>query len=673
MDEISTCYRILDLEPGASLEEVKRSYRELVKVWHPDRFRGDPKLQAKAEEKLKRINLAYERLCHETAASAGHRTASSQPPRPEPERTRSDARADHAHSEKSTQTHAPEARPRSAPAGRNNGEVFRRWIRKPWVISALVAFVLIGIGMLVVSYRSGPRNEKFEQLLKAATQGDTGAQIALGDLYYYGEGVPKDDAKSVKWYEKAGNQGDANAQKHLVVFYENGWRVEKDLAKAAAWNEKIAAQGDATAKKEVADWYGYFLEDDAKVAEWYEKAAAQGDTIALKELARKFADGKGIPKNEAKATKWYQKAAAQGDDRALTELAERYSEGSGVPKDLAKAARWYEAAADCGDSVAKRNMGYKYAFGEGVPVDETKAFEWYHKAALLGDNTAQLELGQRYADGRGVSKDKTKADEWLEKAVRHPEFIAWNARNNAEIVERYQKAADKGDAEAQFQLGRTYEFGLWDVSQDRAKAAECFHKAAEQGHAAAKDKLKFIFAKSEGVPNRGAQSSPITFASLPPTGSLQKTDEAMLRHLATDDRLTSGSLLADQLRKYSGKGKLTLDNGLPEDAYVKLVSNGKLVAAFYVRSHEKFTYSTIPDGSYSVIYCTGYGWDGTVRNFARGRHARRYDKPLDYSTKQARDSLGVTTYTDVVTLTLHKVIGGSAKASDMALEDFDRY
>jgi len=26
-----------------------------------------------------------------------------------------------------------------------------------------------------------------------------------------------------------------------------------------------------------------------------------------------------------------------------------------------------------------------------------------------------------------------------------------------------------------------------------------------------------------------------------------------------------------------------------------------------------------------------------------------------------------------VTLTLHKVIGGSAKASDMALEDFDRY
>ena len=30
MNDISECYRILDLEDGASLEEVKRSYRELV-------------------------------------------------------------------------------------------------------------------------------------------------------------------------------------------------------------------------------------------------------------------------------------------------------------------------------------------------------------------------------------------------------------------------------------------------------------------------------------------------------------------------------------------------------------------------------------------------------------------------------------------------------------------
>lgn len=60
--DLADCYRILDLPPDATQEEVKRAYRELAKVWHPDRFTGDPKLQHKAQEKLKQINSAYERI-----------------------------------------------------------------------------------------------------------------------------------------------------------------------------------------------------------------------------------------------------------------------------------------------------------------------------------------------------------------------------------------------------------------------------------------------------------------------------------------------------------------------------------------------------------------------------------------------------------------------------------
>jgi hypothetical protein len=44
-NEIHRCYRMLELEPGASLEQVKQAWRELVKVWHPDRFPNDDKLQ----------------------------------------------------------------------------------------------------------------------------------------------------------------------------------------------------------------------------------------------------------------------------------------------------------------------------------------------------------------------------------------------------------------------------------------------------------------------------------------------------------------------------------------------------------------------------------------------------------------------------------------------------
>src|ERR1700679_36524 len=50
---------VLSLRPGATSLEVKEAYRDLVKVWHPDRFGSDPRLRRKAEDKLKQINDAY--------------------------------------------------------------------------------------------------------------------------------------------------------------------------------------------------------------------------------------------------------------------------------------------------------------------------------------------------------------------------------------------------------------------------------------------------------------------------------------------------------------------------------------------------------------------------------------------------------------------------------------
>ena len=56
-------FEILELKPGATPDEVKAAYRDLAKVWHPDRFRDDsPRLKAKAAEKLAEINEAYEKI-----------------------------------------------------------------------------------------------------------------------------------------------------------------------------------------------------------------------------------------------------------------------------------------------------------------------------------------------------------------------------------------------------------------------------------------------------------------------------------------------------------------------------------------------------------------------------------------------------------------------------------
>ncbi|MET0645347.1 MAG: J domain-containing protein [Pyrinomonadaceae bacterium] len=61
-------YELLGVAPGTSGRELKEAYRDLAKVWHPDRFSHDPRLQRKAQEKLKEINEAYERLTSGDAA-----------------------------------------------------------------------------------------------------------------------------------------------------------------------------------------------------------------------------------------------------------------------------------------------------------------------------------------------------------------------------------------------------------------------------------------------------------------------------------------------------------------------------------------------------------------------------------------------------------------------------
>lgn len=76
MDRIE-CFRILDLPVGASQEEIRTAWRELNKVWHPDRFGSDEALRRKAEEKLKAINQAYE-LLQKNGSGTGRRRAEPQ-------------------------------------------------------------------------------------------------------------------------------------------------------------------------------------------------------------------------------------------------------------------------------------------------------------------------------------------------------------------------------------------------------------------------------------------------------------------------------------------------------------------------------------------------------------------------------------------------------------------
>jgi hypothetical protein len=76
--ELGKAYEVLGVKPGVSPRELKLAHRDLAKVWHPDRFQHDPRLQEKAQQKLKEINQAYEQLI------SGRTPRPTAPPRSQP-------------------------------------------------------------------------------------------------------------------------------------------------------------------------------------------------------------------------------------------------------------------------------------------------------------------------------------------------------------------------------------------------------------------------------------------------------------------------------------------------------------------------------------------------------------------------------------------------------------
>ncbi len=80
------CCDVLDLTPPVMLADLKEAYKDLVQVWHPDRFVHNPRLRDRAEEKIKLINIAYETL-EQFLLEQQARQSQAHPPHPHPRHT----------------------------------------------------------------------------------------------------------------------------------------------------------------------------------------------------------------------------------------------------------------------------------------------------------------------------------------------------------------------------------------------------------------------------------------------------------------------------------------------------------------------------------------------------------------------------------------------------------
>ena len=56
-------FEILNIKPGASIEDVKRAYKAQDKIWHPDRFPSESAhLQKKAHQMFQKVTAAYKKI-----------------------------------------------------------------------------------------------------------------------------------------------------------------------------------------------------------------------------------------------------------------------------------------------------------------------------------------------------------------------------------------------------------------------------------------------------------------------------------------------------------------------------------------------------------------------------------------------------------------------------------
>ena len=266
-----------------------------------------------------------------------------------------------------------------------------------------------------------------------------------------------------------------------------------------------------------------------KAFELYLKAADLGSALAQNNVGYAYLFGEGIVQDYAKAVYWLEKSAAQNFAGAYNNLGLCYSNGLGVVQDKYKALECYQKAANLGSKKALENIeAIKKKFANNPqtspsshnPVDHKTADDFWNegvqhyqnnrfnlalerfiKAAELGDARAQYQTGYMYLNGKGTARDYSKTIYWLEKSAAQNFVSALNT------------------------LGICYYNG-YGVTKDPYKALEYYQKAAELGHENAKNSAEALKKELEQNP----QTPPISQTPV----ELKTVDELITEALKYD-------------------------------------------------------------------------------------------------------------------------------------------
>ncbi len=245
----------------------------------------------------------------------------------------------------------------------------------------------------------------------------------------------------------------------------------------------------------------------AEAFQQWTEAARAGDPRGALFVGVLYDTGLGVEQSYPQALDWYRRAADAGNATGMFNVGVMYDAGRGVPPNPAQAASWYERAAARGFGRAEYNLGLLYQEGAGVRASRSRAIQLFKRAADHGITAAQAhlqqlgvqQLGQRNAAVSVRAGDPAMAD--FQQAQQL--LLARGPADAARAANLFRRAAERGNALAEYDYGYCYEHGL-GVQRDPEQARTWYQRAAS--HATDEAVRSIALA---GVRSLGGQSSPV--------------------------------------------------------------------------------------------------------------------------------------------------------------------
>lgn len=189
-----------------------------------------------------------------------------------------------------------------------------------------------GLNALIGTEVSNSELEGFKYIRQSADAGYAPAQMAMGWHMEYG--LYQDLREAFDWYTKAAKQGNSTAQWALGRMYLRGSGVLRDRVQAIEWLQRSADQGNE---------FGQYLmgvaEDELeprKALEWYRRAAEKGLAQAQFRLGNAYLRGRGTDVNKREAYIWLLLANQDGNAPLSIDLSHLEAELGGAGMEAAK-------------------------------------------------------------------------------------------------------------------------------------------------------------------------------------------------------------------------------------------------------------------------------------------------------------------------------------------------